>query len=56
MNMGGGKKGYKLNPMAKAKSGKMMEAKYGKMAKAKTGKLVGKQKDLPPHLQKAILA
>ena len=54
--MGGGKKGYKLNPMAKAKSGKMMNAKYGKMAKAKTGKLVGGQKNLPGHLQKAILA
>ena len=57
MNMGGGKKNYKMTgQIGKAKSGKMMQAKYGKMAKAKTGKLVGKQKDLPAHLQKAILA
>jgi|TARA_Y100000004_G_scaffold193354_1_gene255713 hypothetical protein len=40
MAMGGGKKNYKM-------SGTM---------KAKTGKLVGKQKNLPKHLQKAILA
>ena len=44
MNMGGGKKAYKLNPMMKAKAGKMAEAKYGKMMKAKTGKLTEKQK------------
>ena len=40
MAMGGGKKNYKM-------SGTM---------KAKTGKLVGNQKNLPKHLQKAILA
>jgi len=40
MAMGGGKKNYKM-------SGTM---------KAKTGKLVGGQKNLPKHLQKAILA
>jgi len=44
MNMGGGKKGYKMSPMMKAKTGKMVEAKYGKMMKAKTGKLTEKQK------------
>ena len=44
MNMGGGKKGYKMSPMMKAKAGKMVEAKYGKMMKAKTGKLTEKQK------------
>lgn len=48
MNMGGGKKGYKMSPMKKAK--------YGKMMKAKTGKLTEKQKTLPIHLQKAIKA
>ena len=40
MAMGGGKKNYKM-------SGTM---------KAKTGKLVGKQKNLPKHLQEKILA
>ena len=48
MAMGGAKKNYKMSGM--------MQAKYGKMAKAKTGKLVGGQKNLPKHLQKAILA
>jgi len=48
MAMGGAKKNYKMSGM--------MQAKYGKMAKAKTGKLVGGQKNLPGHLQKAILA
>jgi len=56
MNMGGGKKGYKMSPMMKAKYGKMATAKYGKMTKAKTGKLTEKQKDLPIDLQKAIKA
>ena len=40
MAIGGGHKNYKMTGMLKAK----------------TGKLVGKQKDLPAHLQKAILA
>ena len=40
MAIGGGHKNYKMTGMIKAK----------------TGKLVGKQKDLPAHLQKAILA
>ena len=40
MPIGGGHKNYKMTGMIKAK----------------TGKLVGKQKDLPAHLQKAILA
>jgi hypothetical protein len=49
MSAGGGHKNYKM-------TGQIGKAKYGKMMKAKTGKLVGKQKDLPAHLQKAILA
>ena len=40
MAIGGGHKNYKMTGMVKAK----------------TGKLVGKQKNLPGHLQKAILA
>ena len=40
MPMGGGKKNYKMS---------------GVMG-AKTGKLVGKQKNLPKHLQEKILA
>ena len=40
MAMGGGHKNYKMTGTVKAK----------------TGKLVGKQKNLPKHLQKAILA
>jgi len=40
MAIGGGHKNYKMTGMIKAK----------------TGKLVGKQKNLPGHLQKAILA
>jgi len=40
MAMGGGKKNYKMSGMMKAK----------------TGKLVGKQKNLPKHLQEKILA
>ena len=40
MPMGGGKKNYKMSGMIGAK----------------TGKLVGKQKNLPKHLQEKILA
>lgn len=40
MAIGGGHKNYKMTGTVKAK----------------TGKLVGKQKNLPKHLQKAILA
>ena len=40
MPIGGGKKNYKMSGMIGAK----------------TGKLVGKQKNLPPHLQEKILA
>jgi hypothetical protein len=49
MNMGGGKKNYKM-------TGQVGKAKTGKMIKAKTGKLTEKQKNLPLHLQKAIKA
>ena len=49
MAIGGGHKNYKM-------TGQIGKAKYGKMMKAKTGKLVGKQKNLPKHLQEKILA